>query len=725
MSFGLAHALMLAGLAGLAIPPILHRLRRRPGEVVDWAAMQFLDEEPAARRRPRLDDLPLMLVRMATLGLIAVSLARPYLRSGTGEPGAGPGPRLVVLVLDGSASMGRRGAEGTPREAAVAWARSLLKRLEPGDRVALLLARDRVARVIDPPSSDLSRVAEALDALPPPRGSSDLPSAVGEALRILEGVTQPADLMLLTDHQRLAFRPDESARWQLLRDLRGRLPAPVRLWAPDFSPAGPAAGSTPDGSVGPVSVSRDPIAPGMTLTVSAEIANAGPGPLVRQAELLIDGQLASIPAQAVGPLPPGARAPVLFRASIADAGEHLLGIRLRPADDPNPVDDTSERPVTVRDALSALLVTGEPDADAVERATEFLRIALAPVDDQAPVVRARAAAVSSLTPTSLDGQSLVILAGVDRLPDEFSGPLARFVGQGGGLLVIPGSRAEVPGWVDQLGPRGSDLLPALPGDLKGEVGRREAVAHPAPSSFSGPVMAPLAAGDAPALGLADLYSYRVLRPLPGSTVAARLDNGDPWIVERPRGRGRVALLAGPLDANSGTLPINADFVPLVHEWAGRLGGPDATHRPVRPGEPLAFDLDPPPAADVAAPTITDPDGVRHPASIDRSAGRAVARLRQADIPGVYRLDPAGPRGRAAYATVAADPREPDPARLTPADAARLALGWPLELDSSPARLAGRLLAPRAATDREAWRPLLLLALGGLALEAWMSRLRAR
>jgi hypothetical protein len=726
VSFGLVNALMLAGLAGLAIPPILHRLRRRPGEVVDWAAMQFLDEEPAARRRPRLDDLPLMLVRMAVLGLIAVSLARPYVGSGTTGTRAGTGgPRLVVLVLDGSASMGRRGADGTPREAAVSWALALLKTLEPGDRVALLLARDRVARVVDPPTADLARVARALDALPPPRGSSDLPSAVGEAFRILEGVGQvAADIILLSDHRRLAYRTDEPARWQLLRDLRARLPGSPRLWALDFDRAQtPAAGSPADGSVGPVSVSRDPIAPGTIASVSADVANAGPGPLARLAELLIDSQATSIAAQPVGPIPPGARATVRFRASIADAGAHLVGIRLRPADDPNPVDDTSERPVTVRDSLAALLVDGEPGTSA--GAIGFLRAALAPAEDEAPLVRARVSAAGSLTPTSLEGQALVILAGVDRLPPEFVGPLARFVGQGGGLLVIPGNRAETPGWVDQLGPRGVDLLPALPGVLKGDAGRREAVGHPTPASFDGPVMAPLAAGDAPALGLADLFSYRVLRPLPGSTTAARLDTGDPWIVERPRGRGRVALLAGPLDANSGTLPISPDFVPLIHEWAARLGGPGVMHRSVQPGEPLAFDLDPPPPADLATLTVTDPDGIRHPATIERSAGRAVARLRVADVPGIYRLEAAGPRGRVAYAMVAADPREADPARLTPADAALLARGWPLTLNGSPDRLKGLLIAPRGSGRHEAWRPLLLLALGGLALEALMTRLRAR
>ena len=49
----------------------------------------------------------------------------------------------------------------------------------------------------------------------------------------------------------------------------------------------------------------------------------------------------------------------------------------------------------------------------------------------------------------------------------------------------------------------------------------------------------------------------------GASVRARLDTGDPWAVERPHGSGRVLVLATPLDAEGGTLPVNPDYVPLV------------------------------------------------------------------------------------------------------------------------------------------------------------------
>jgi len=61
-------------------------------------------------------------------------------------------------------------------------------------------------------------------------------------------------------------------------------------------------------------------------------------------------------------------------------------------------------------------------------------------------------------------------------------------------------------------------------------------------------------GDSPPLAGADLFAYSILEPSKEASVVARLDTGDPWIIERRYRRGRVAILAGPVDAEGGTLP---------------------------------------------------------------------------------------------------------------------------------------------------------------------------
>ena len=107
-----------------------------------------------------------------------------------------------------------------------------MAQLRPGDSVAVLIAGDRVRPLIDPPTFDKARVDAALAGLPSSRGSSDLPAALAEAFRILESTQNPGrDVIVLTDGQRLAWRPGESRRWALLRDLHKRLSVAPRLWA--------------------------------------------------------------------------------------------------------------------------------------------------------------------------------------------------------------------------------------------------------------------------------------------------------------------------------------------------------------------------------------------------------------------------------------------------------------------------------------------------------------
>ena len=116
MSWGLLHWGMLAGLAGAAIPVVIHLLNRRRTTVVDWGAMQFLELGRRARLKFQLSELLLLAGRMALLAIVALALARPFWIANQPEARAaeagvgffGGQRRDVVLVIDGSGSMGRK-----------------------------------------------------------------------------------------------------------------------------------------------------------------------------------------------------------------------------------------------------------------------------------------------------------------------------------------------------------------------------------------------------------------------------------------------------------------------------------------------------------------------------------------------------------------------------------------------------------------------------------------
>ena len=70
---------LLLGLLGVALPIMAHLLSRRRFDVVEWGAMQFLNPSRKTRRRLKLEELLLLLLRIGLIGLIVLAVTRPML----------------------------------------------------------------------------------------------------------------------------------------------------------------------------------------------------------------------------------------------------------------------------------------------------------------------------------------------------------------------------------------------------------------------------------------------------------------------------------------------------------------------------------------------------------------------------------------------------------------------------------------------------------------------
>ena len=71
---------LLAGLAGISIPIIIHLVRQQAAKPIEWGAMRFLFDTVAVRkRRMEWEDLLLMATRCLLLALLALAVARPFL----------------------------------------------------------------------------------------------------------------------------------------------------------------------------------------------------------------------------------------------------------------------------------------------------------------------------------------------------------------------------------------------------------------------------------------------------------------------------------------------------------------------------------------------------------------------------------------------------------------------------------------------------------------------
>ncbi len=130
----LLYPLFLAGIAAVALPILLHMIRRHTRERVPFSSLMFLRPTlPRFRSRSRLEHVLLLIVRCAVLCLLAFAFARPFLRQPAAASLADAG-RRVVLLIDTSASMQRPGLWAR----ALDEAKSVLRDAGPADRVCVM-----------------------------------------------------------------------------------------------------------------------------------------------------------------------------------------------------------------------------------------------------------------------------------------------------------------------------------------------------------------------------------------------------------------------------------------------------------------------------------------------------------------------------------------------------------------------------------------------------------
>ena len=129
--------IFLLGALLAVVPVIIHMFFHRRAPRVFFGTIRFLQlcVRKTARRK-RIENLLLMIFRMLLFGLLAVALARPFVRSAIV---GGSGPTSTVIVLDNSYSMATV-HEGKPRfKTAKEIASSVVHEMSEGDSVALLL----------------------------------------------------------------------------------------------------------------------------------------------------------------------------------------------------------------------------------------------------------------------------------------------------------------------------------------------------------------------------------------------------------------------------------------------------------------------------------------------------------------------------------------------------------------------------------------------------------
>jgi len=744
---GFVHPALALGALLAAVPLLIHLLNRQRHRPMPWAAMRFVAAAyRRTRRRTRLESLLLLLLRMAAVALLAFAVARPFTGGTSPLSALAESRRDLVVVLDGSASMGWRGATQSVFERAVDRARALVGELDGGrgDRVRLVLAGAH-PRLLSWRSPD--EAMGLLGAMNEPTDEAlDLVAALAEVQRYAEEDAAVSgrgalEIRLLTDLQRKSFVTtleaaavtDDAAAPRLAEVCDALREAGARVLVEDLGPPEPEPANL---AVEAIVVDAERLAPELSFEVEVSVFNAGPHVAgdVRVA-LEVDGERR--PSRTIE-VPARGRARAAFTVQLRTSGDHVLTARLD--SDRLGVDDQRARVVRVPPPVRVLLVDGDPAFEVDRDETGYLGLVLAPPGDSAGdplagrpapfAVRTALAGELRAGDLSLADFDVIVLANLGSLDAETARALEERVAGGAALVVTAGDAlaAGADLWNRRLyRPDGSGLLPAELSAKRSVSDRRRdwwrvaefQVDHPALAFFADERWRPL-------LTEVPIYDFLAARPLPDARVLASLDDdaASPLLVERAFDRGRVFLWLTSIDADWARVAESPrTLVPLVHELVRYAGTPPAPERNVAVGQPFAAEL----ASFPRVRGVLRPDGTRRPLEGEPEAlAPGLWRLPpvlETDRAGLYEIELEG-QARVPFA-VHFDARESDLARLAPGELAEL----------HPVLVAAGARPDRAAAQEEGdraqgelWRLLAGLCLAALVAEslwaAWIGRRRA-
>jgi hypothetical protein len=525
----------------------------------------------------------------------------------------GSGAQDVAIVIDGSASMTIEIDNRTNFDRAREEAQAVIESLGRGDAVSLILAGPRPQVKTPTPIVNRKDLAKILADLKPTGGPMATVDALDAAAATLaEGDNGRKSIVLVTDGQNVGWETNSEARWGLIKKQLDRLPAPPRIICRQL----PLPERFTNVQVAGVELSRKIIGPDRQVGIDVHVQNSGFAPTgAFEVDLFIDNDKKL--TRPVAPLDPGASETVSFGYRFERGGLHTVVARATLNDD-LPRDNTQARVLKTLERLPVLIIDGNPAPKWTDRASAYIDLALSPVSEEdepkpdgstpavpfeEPTVEEEIPRITPLVESVIvdapdvgqikgfEPYSVVVLADVPRLPAEEAERLARFVAEGGGLLIAPGERS-VPGFYNAW--KTGEGLPVSPARLARRAVRRESqAAHPSVSTFHHDALRVIGDNPNTDLGSAMLTAYWELEvdgDDPNINQCGVLDSGTAFLVERRLGKGRVLMTAASLDSRGSNLPTLDSFVPLVGEMVYYLVRPPRTPLNFEPANQLTLRL---------------------------------------------------------------------------------------------------------------------------------------
>jgi hypothetical protein len=670
--------LFILGALAVAAPIIFHLIRRTSRDKIPFSSLMFLQPTPPrVTKRSRLENILLLLLRCAVLGLLALAFARPFIRNPLLASNAKGSTTRTVVLIDTSASMRRENLFDEARDKA----REFIRAAGPSDEMAVY-AFDRNVRVAlafnEWRKLSLNErktlAGERIAALKPGWGNTHLGNALLAASEALESERENPSatrkVILISDMQ-------DGARLEGLQGFEWPKQTHVNIVAVKAKKPTNAGLQLIAQAATVAAMSNEP--------VRVRVNNSSES---RQEQFSLHwGGTSSNPVAAY--VPPGQSRSFELPKT---AGSETLEL----AGDESDFDNRVFVVTPPREQIEIVFVGSDTETNTQEllfylkrafpeTAQREVRVTVARPDSELSVSRNANLIVvgSALTGNALRDVSNFLTNGVAVLCALRSAGEADTVAQ---LLGAPVTAEEAPA---------SSSSYAMFAEI----------------DFTHPLFAPFA--DARFSDFTKIHFWKSRKLNFGTTnvhVIARFDNGSPALAQINIGKGGLFVLASGWNPGDSQLALSSKFVPLLFSLLELSGAIRAQSLDFHIGD--SVDLSSLHATNML--TIQKPDGTK--TTLDANA----KSFSDTDLPGVYSVPGTEPPFRFA---VNLAPEESKTAPLAVEQLEKLGVPLRVQPTATPEQIARREAQMKAAeleSHQKLWRWLIVATLVVLIVETWVA-----
>ena len=563
---------LLFGSLALAIPVLIHLVRREKSEIIPFSSLMFLLKVPKRSiRQQHMKNLLLMALRLLLLALLVGAFARPYMTQPAKPVASANSNRGTVLMLDTSYSM----RYGDNFEKMKTEAKKRIDALRDTDRMAIVTFNTN-ASMLSRPTSDKNALKAAVDTLEPSFGGTVYYDAFTLADRALNqfGGDQK-QLIVISDFQKNGW--NRSSRESVIgHDVKVET---VNLAVKDWN------------NLGIESVAVDP----------TSFTRMYSGRLVARIRNYDKNKPIEVPVSVSLNDKEVNRKNVTISANSSALAEFTgfdlqLGFakgRVRiEHQDPLMADNDFLFVIERREKLNVLVV----DAGRAKQSL-YLRQAFTSLPDLPFEVTT--ITESAVTPEELAKHEVLIINDVPRLSDKIRDKLDELRKTGQGQLIILGENAETSWW---------NSYAKLPVKAVQKIFVEHDRGKPSVSittyDRNHAIFKPFEKSTRVALNSAQFFAYVEVEAKPGAVVLAKYEDGSPVLVESGKDDHGMIVFNSGVDSKWNDFPLKPAFLPLFHEMIRYLSRYNDSRSWYQLGEGIPLVA----ALDNASAAVIDPKG---------------------------------------------------------------------------------------------------------------------